>query len=340
MNIINSNTANIMLNDDFPNIDKCIKYINKNHITDISLYCEYNSDTFEIDFLQEIKNFASIKKLGISCNPTDLDVIYNFSEIETLALSPPKGTLIDLSRFPKLKELITGNASSFKNLESAKLEYLNVYQGILDFEIVCQILSLKELDLEGIKNFSFNKIKTLLNLKRITIDQMNVKNLDGIEHLKNLNDLYIQYARSLEKLDGISELNKLSSVSLINCPKLTDINELAGCTMLKKLHLESIKNCDLIKLQTSQTLEFLKLINCGSISSLKFIETLKYLEFFVFIDTNIIDGDLTPCLRLKYAGTLDKNHYNLKMAELPKEQTKYSPVISAKPDIVEEIKFG
>ena len=57
--------------------------------------------------------------------------------------------------------------------------------------------------------------------------------------------------------------------------------------------------------------------NCGDISSLDFIESMNNLKFLSFVDTNIIDGDLTPCLRLEYVGTIDKRHYNLRASELP-----------------------
>ena len=34
------------------------------------------------------------------------------------------------------------------------------------------------------------------------------------------------------------------------------------------------------------------------------------LEDFRFVDTNVIDGDLSPLIRLKYAGFFDKKHYS------------------------------
>ena len=43
------------------------------------------------------------------------------------------------------------------------------------------------------------------------------------------------------------------------------------------------------------------------------------LKFFSFVDTNIDDGDLTPCMRLEYAGTLNKRHYNMKAEDLPRK---------------------
>ena len=43
------------------------------------------------------------------------------------------------------------------------------------------------------------------------------------------------------------------------------------------------------------------------------------LEFFSFVDTDVVDGDLTPCMRLDYAGTMNKRHYNIKAEDLPRK---------------------
>jgi protein phosphatase 1 regulatory subunit 7 len=40
------------------------------------------------------------------------------------------------------------------------------------------------------------------------------------------------------------------------------------------------------------------------------------LKQFMFVDTNIVDGDLSPCIGLEYSGFFDKKHYSHKFKEL------------------------
>jgi hypothetical protein len=45
---------------------------------------------------------------------------------------------------------------------------------------------------------------------------------------------------------------------------------------------------------------------------------MRRLDFFSFVDTNVLDGDLSPLLdlpKLRYVGTMDKRNYSHKMAE-------------------------
>ena len=46
---------------------------------------------------------------------------------------------------------------------------------------------------------------------------------------------------------------------------------------------------------------------------------MKNLKTFIF-NMNVKDGDLTPCLDLSYVSVKNRKHYNLKDADLPKEQ--------------------
>jgi hypothetical protein len=176
-------------------------------------------------------------------------------------------------------------------------------------------------------------------LERLTIDACACRNLKGIENFQSLKRLWIQYGRVLEDITGLSALSNLKDVTIYNCPKLQDLTELANCKTLQCVELEAIKKCDLTVLGKLEYLELLALNNCGAIPSLKFIEGLKNLIFFTFVDTNVLDGDLTPCLRLAYVGTLDKRHYNLRSDALPQGDTKFSTRwIPKTKNIVEEIR--
>ena len=70
-------------------------------------------------------------------------------------------------------------------------------------------------------------------------------------------------------------------------------------------------------LSQSQTIETLRMFKCGSVPSIHFIDDMSNLKAINFVETNVLDGDLTPCLRLESVTTLDKKHYNLKAEQLP-----------------------
>jgi len=42
------------------------------------------------------------------------------------------------------------------------------------------------------------------------------------------------------------------------------------------------------------------------------------LESFAFVGTKVLDGDMTPAIRLKYAGFDDKRHYSHTIDEVRK----------------------
>jgi protein phosphatase 1 regulatory subunit 7 len=64
---------------------------------------------------------------------------------------------------------------------------------------------------------------------------------------------------------------------------------------------------------------------CGEIPSLSFLDDLPALESFSFVDTNIADGSLAPCLRLRFAGFLDKRHYSHRRSDFSSAGTHVKP---------------
>ena len=51
--------------------------------------------------------------------------------------------------------------------------------------------------------------------------------------------------------------------------------------------------------------------NCKSIPSIKFIDDLKKMLGLLILGTKIVDGDITPALRLKSVGITPMRHYNI-----------------------------
>lgn len=69
-------------------------------------------------------------------------------------------------------------------------------------------------------------------------------------------------------------------------------------------------------------LKHLKILCLSAINPIESLDFLKYfpkLETFIFMETNILDGDLTPILEhptITYVGIVNKRHYNIKREKL------------------------
>jgi hypothetical protein len=113
----------------------------------------------------------------------------------------------------------------------------------------------------------------------------------------------------------------LMRLELHYCTKLESAQGLAAsCPGLRHLHLNHCKKFrDLASLLELKDLEVLCLNTCGDIPDLKFLAGFGRLRDFRFVDTKVVDGDLSPLLthpRLESVGTLDKKHYSHKAAEI------------------------
>ena len=103
------------------------------------------------------------------------------------------------------------------------------------------------------------------------------------------------------------------------------MSPVSKCDLLEELHLENLKSANVPLIAGARSLRKMKMggmtPNNIVVPSLKFLNELPKLEWFTFVEANVLDGDLTPCLRLKHAGTYpDRRHYNLKDSQLPKQK--------------------
>lgn len=89
---------------------------------------------------------------------------------------------------------------------------------------------------------------------------------------------------------------------------------------LRALCLESYKNVDIEKIRSLKELQFLYLDNCNPIPSIKFMDDLKNMLGLLIIGTKIVDGDLTPAMRLKDVGITVMRHYNIDEDDLPSDK--------------------
>ena len=157
--------------------------------------------------------------------------------------------------------------------------------------------TLKVLALTDYKQQNLVEICDLKKLETLSLFRGKIETLDGCESLENLQCLYLTNNRGLKDISALRNLKQsLKLLRIDHCAKIEDFSV-----------LEELENLELLQLDGSQTLE-----------NLNFLNLLPNLKTFI-CHMNVVDGDLTPCLRLSYAYMGKKRkHYNLRDDQLPR----------------------
>ena len=131
---------------------------------------------------------------------------------------------------------------------------------------------------------------------------------------------------SFEKLDGIERILALKQAQFSYCTKLIDIRALRG-SCLELVDFEKCKKVnDLNPLTGCQRLKTIRLGGIGNLQSISFLNACPVIEEFRFVDIDVVDGDMSPLLRLKKVGFIGKRHYS----HTQEEVRSYIASVSAK----------
>lgn len=162
---------------------------------------------------------------------------------------------------------------------------------------------LSEFQIENIKyltlwHYKQNKLGNLTsfpeNLLYLQLNLSNIKNFNDMEKMDKLKRLELHYCTKLQKDYGLSGLaNTLEHLEINQSKKFVPSEELF-----------SLKN-----------LRVLRLNSCGNLENLNFLNQFPNLIDFRFVDTNVLNGDLSPILdhpTIRSVGFLNKRHYNIK----------------------------
>ncbi len=317
---------------DSNNIKGVIEYINEYNVRHISVVIRDRqgdvSDNYKslysLQFLNNIKTPENIIEFDLFSEFEDYSPIYKFVNLEKFSVSVGGENIIDISKFVKLKKLQTHKLSPFSNLDKCFVKMLcygNV-TGHLDCETkrLQQMIQLEDLRLFRIYNFSIESICELKKLKKLWFTQCDLENLCGIQKLQALEFINVGHCNKFADVNGVGELQKLKYLWFDTCPKLKDITDVGRSRNLRTLALENIKIGDfslLENMRSKTSLKCLMLENCGNIGSIKFLEHYPSLQAFDCYNTNVLDGDIKPCLRLESARITNKRHYNMKSKQLP-----------------------
>ncbi len=219
----------------------------------------------------------NIERLKIeSCNITDVSGIYNLKNLKGLWLEDLNAN-VDLSYFSELEILDLNWQKKIKGFGNCT-------------NLKCLILSKFKP-----KNKTLEELSKLTHLEELKLISSTINSLKGLGELKKLKELDLWNLRNLEIIDEINEnTNSLKKLVFENCRK--------------------IKNHDYVS--NLPNLEWLTFYNCGEMPSIKFIKNLKKLKNFILKKTNVLDGDMTPCIGLEYVVFENKKHYSPKDYEI------------------------
>jgi protein phosphatase 1 regulatory subunit 7 len=221
---------------------------------------------------------------------SDLSFLKDYQDVEGIYVTAAEKVDISIIQsLEKLKYLSIGdNQQKFDLTSFSELEYLGVewHKGII---LPAPTDNLTELFL-----WKYNSKS---------------KNLEEIPDYPNLEELEFNQS-PVTTLNGVSKFQKLKTVSFNYLTKLEDISDISSPTLelLDFLACKKIKNHEIVK--KLKSLKILRFNDCGEIPSISFIRDLPNLDDFRFVDTNVLDGDLTPCFGLKSVGFLMKKHYS------------------------------
>ncbi|WP_020059915.1 hypothetical protein [Bacillus sp. 123MFChir2] len=242
-------------------------------------------------------NTFNITRLQIS------DMYYGLEDINFLVkcknithLSLDSVYLKDVSSVYSLKNLKT-----LSLMDSNYVLELNRLTGLECLSMYCdkkvtglqELSNLKSLSLwkYSSKNRDLNELKNLRKLETLNLTQSKINSISGVENLESLKTLKLNYLRTLTTIEHFKYTNgDLRYLEIEACKKIKDFYEIK--------YLKS--------------LEVLNLFNCGDIPTINFIQALNHLKHFSFVESNIIDGDISFCEGIEFVSFTDKRHYSHK----------------------------
>ncbi|WP_249222094.1 hypothetical protein [Planococcus alpniumensis] len=242
---------------------------------------------------------------------TNIEITYRYDKVQ-----------IDfLSECPGIENIIL-EGQSVENFEGAYhlkgLRTLIINDASLALKIdLSQLTSLEEI---------FGKlppktlaIESLINLKKMMIwgyesKEQNLKEFAGFKNLVHLELIN----SNIISLEGIQELKMLNFLGLSRMKGLTDIEAIQHLTEnLTKLQIHLVKNIqDFSPIEKLRMLEYLSLNSCGDIPSIRFTKHLHNLKTLIFEDSNVVDGDVSPCVGLEHVYFTDNKHYSHGLKEV------------------------
>ena len=255
----------------------------------------------------QLVNRYQIEKAVIICN--DLSFITRCPSLRSIAVYPSVEAkagfdFSPLYEMPNIQELHCMTVYGYKDQFHSEVNYSQLPGirsvsasgvGHVGYEFAPL---LENLWLSGNKRHSdFTTISCSPVLKNVTIIQCGINALHGLEKHPQMQKLALFHCRSLSDITALRHISKtIRSLTIENCPKITDFSVLMDLCELEHLHL----------------------YGSNTLPNLDFLQRMNKLKTFCFTMT-VDDGDLTACKNVPYVSCKNKKHYNMKDKDLPKQ---------------------
>ena len=237
-----------------------------------------------------------------------------------------------LSRYPWVEHLTLMESEAFDISEVNSLQNLRFLQisgrTKQRFDLTA-FPCIEEFRAQWWPNLRFGNVLNTLRILSLSRYAPKSSDLKALPEIPGLEDLDLVEGRNLG-LSGIEQFHNLKRLTVAYFPNLSDLSALLTFSD-SALEILEFKNCPKIVnhevVQKIGSLRRLAFNECGQITSLKFLNELVNLQSFSFVGTNIVDGDLSPCLRLKFVGFMDRRHYSHRRSDFPAVGELWKPTI-------------
>ncbi len=260
-------------------LEEHIRYINEHNVKKAAIVAD------NIDFIRRCPSLEDISVYtAVSAENMDFSPLYDMPNIKRLycdtmyGANAEKYSCVDYSKVKGLQCLIT----------MGKKGHLNI----------CKVRGLKTLHLQEGKACGEDLADAfdVSRLECLSLTQMPLRSLRGLEKAKKLRILELNYNRNLADISALGALGgSLQSLWIEACGKITDFSALAHLPKLEQLYLLGSNHLP--------NLDFLKNM-----------PKLKALKIFMTVD----DGNLALCDGIPWVMIKGKKHYNRKDRDFTK----------------------
>lgn len=264
------------------------------------------------------------KAIYVSSNTINEDMLFlKKNNIKGIIISNDNDYLIDNVNFLKENDFIESiTIYAYNKIDYSAIHYLKKLKTLNINTLYRDNQEINFSSFQNLKICSFNWRKKIISLfdchslETLSIGGFRGESLQQFANLYNLKILRI-YKSSIKGIGELNKLSKLDTLDLFGNRKLMNFNNIYNLISLKHLCIESCKNyTNLDGIEKLKNLESLEVNNCKEIDSLKPLRELQKLKKVDFQDsTNIIDGDISPCIKL-ISSFQDRKHYNYSYLEI------------------------
>lgn len=225
---------------------------------------------YELDNVDFLESYPDLTHVEIMSKMSGLRALHSLVDLKYLLISDNQKPL-DFSCFTRLESLYAEWSPKFENIEHCR--------------------NLKRISLRRYKSQHGNlmELSDLAHLEEVGIVQSSIVSLRGLGELGRLKKLELSH---LSKLSLIDEIDRnAESLEFLMFGVCRKIRNHAFVKALRKLRVLAFNDC-------------------GEMPSIAFVREMLALKDFRFVNTNVLDGDMTPCIGLENASFFKRRHYS------------------------------